>query len=95
MSQIYKITYPNGKIYIGSDTTDDCCYFGSVNSDLVRADFPVEQLKLFTITKYILWEGSCTVQELRKLENQFILDQGSYKPEVGYNRSHGERPKNK
>jgi hypothetical protein len=27
MKGIYKITYPNGKIYIGKDPTDDINYF--------------------------------------------------------------------
>jgi hypothetical protein len=30
---VYKITYPNGKIYIGSDVTDSANYFGSANSE--------------------------------------------------------------
>jgi hypothetical protein len=29
---IYKITYPNGKIYIGMDMTDSVNYFGSADS---------------------------------------------------------------
>jgi hypothetical protein len=28
---IYKISYPNGKIYIGKDLTDTIAYFGSVD----------------------------------------------------------------
>jgi hypothetical protein len=31
MKVIYKITYPNGKIYIGKDLTDSINYFGSVD----------------------------------------------------------------
>lgn len=31
MKVIYKITYPNGKIYIGKDLTDSINYFGSYN----------------------------------------------------------------
>ena len=34
MKVIYKITYPNGKIYIGQDRTDTIDYFGSPNSKL-------------------------------------------------------------
>jgi hypothetical protein len=29
MPYVYKITYPNGKIYIGQDRTDSTNYFGS------------------------------------------------------------------
>lgn len=45
---IYKITYPNGKIYIGRDLTDSINYFGSVNHALIAADFTREQRKDFT-----------------------------------------------
>jgi len=31
---IYKITYPNGNIYIGQDLTDTIDYFGSPTSKL-------------------------------------------------------------
>ena len=33
---IYKITYPNGKIYIGSDETNSINYFGSADSKLIK-----------------------------------------------------------
>ena len=39
MNEIYKITYPNGKIYIGSDRTGSINYFGSANSELIAKDF--------------------------------------------------------
>lgn len=31
MKVVYKITYPNNKIYIGKDLTDSINYFGSAN----------------------------------------------------------------
>jgi hypothetical protein len=33
---IYKITWPNGKIYVGSDLTDTIRYFGSPNVKLLE-----------------------------------------------------------
>jgi hypothetical protein len=42
---IYKITYPNGKIYIGKDLTNTLTYFGSVKSDYVAKDFTEEEMK--------------------------------------------------
>ena len=33
---IYRITYLNGKIYVGKDLTDTVAYFGSVNNDLIH-----------------------------------------------------------
>jgi len=43
MKVSYKIRYPNGKIYIGQDITDDIRYFGSVNRELIEKDFTREQ----------------------------------------------------
>jgi hypothetical protein len=43
MKVIYKITYPNGKIYVGKDVTDSVNYFGSANSALIANDFTWEQ----------------------------------------------------
>ena len=40
---IYKITYPNGKIYIGKDLTNSLTYFGSVNNAAVAQDFSEEE----------------------------------------------------
>lgn len=40
---IYRITYPNGKVYIGMDLTGTLLYFGSVNGPLVEADFTPDQ----------------------------------------------------
>ena len=40
---VYKITYPNGKIYIGQDWTDTLTYFCSVDKRLVEQDFAPEQ----------------------------------------------------
>jgi hypothetical protein len=39
MKVVYKITYPNGKIYIGKDLTDSINYFGSAASSLIERDF--------------------------------------------------------
>ncbi|MCX7007781.1 MAG: GIY-YIG nuclease family protein, partial [Kiritimatiellaeota bacterium] len=35
MKVVYKITYPNGKIYIGKDLTDTIGYFGSPDCSLI------------------------------------------------------------
>jgi hypothetical protein len=39
MKQIYKITYPTGKIYIGKDSVGSARYMGSPDMDLVNTDF--------------------------------------------------------
>jgi hypothetical protein len=43
MKVIYKITYPNGKIYVGMDLTDSITYFVSPSPSLITADFIREQ----------------------------------------------------
>lgn len=53
MKVIYKITYPNGKIYIGKDLTDTLNYFGSANSVGIASDFTPEHRRSFTICKEI------------------------------------------
>ena len=40
---VYKITYPNGKIYVGQDPTGTLNYFGSADSCLIERDFSDEE----------------------------------------------------
>lgn len=83
---IYKITYPNGKIYIGKDLVDDINYFGSASNDLIAKDFTREHRKDFTIRKEILWESDCaTDQEVNKREVELIREYRSNDPTIGYN----------
>jgi hypothetical protein len=49
MKVVYKVTYPNGKIYVGKDLTDTLNYFGSADSRLIEADFTVEERRDFTV----------------------------------------------
>ncbi|RNI22495.1 GIY-YIG nuclease family protein [Rufibacter latericius] len=87
MQVIYKITYPNGKIYIGQDRTDDINYFGSANSQLISQDFTRDQRMDFTIRKEILWQSEeATLQEITSKEVEFIRAYKSNDPEIGYNR---------
>jgi hypothetical protein len=82
---IYKITYPNGKIYVGKDLTNTLTYFGSVNDELVKKDFTQEQMKSFTITKQILFESEDT-DEINKYEVNLIVELQANNPEIGYNK---------
>ena len=84
---IYKITYPNGKIYVGQDRTDSIRYFGSPDRDLIAKDFTREQRQHFTVIREILWESeTATISELYKKEVEFILALKSNDPSIGYNR---------
>jgi hypothetical protein len=86
MKVIYKITYPNGKIYVGKDLTGTLNYFGSVDSRLIAKDFTPEQQRDFTIRKEILWASdNATDREVNAKEVEFIRALQSNNPTVGYN----------
>nr|WP_294841148.1 GIY-YIG nuclease family protein [uncultured Methylotenera sp.] len=82
---IYKITYPNGKIYIGKDLTNTLTYFGSVNSEMVAQDFSEEQQRDFTVRKQVIFESD-SAEEINKIEARLILEHDSNNPEIGYNK---------
>ena len=86
MNLVYKITYPNGKIYIGQDRTDSISYFGSADSDLIATDFTREERRSFIVTQDILWESETASQsELTQKELEFIRLYSSNDPVIGYN----------
>ncbi len=86
MKVIYKITYPNGKIYVGKDLTDSINYFGSADSRLIEKDFNREQRRDFTIRKEIVWESENTSdKEVNQQEVEFIKLYKSNNPNIGYN----------
>jgi len=86
MKQVYRITYPNGKIYIGQDVTGSIGYFGSPKSEQIAKDFTPEQQRNFTIRKEILWESeSASNSEVNAKEVEMILFYKSNDPVIGYN----------
>jgi hypothetical protein len=88
---VYRITYPNGKIYIGKDLTDSINYFGSASSALIAQDFTREQRRDFTIRKEILFESEDT-DEVNKKELELIRRHRSNEPNIGYNQWPKPRP---
>jgi hypothetical protein len=90
MKQVYMISYPTGKIYVGKDSVGSYRYYGSPDMDVVNADFerlPDEIRKDYTIRKQILWESpDCTEKELSAKEVEFIRKYQSNNPIIGYNR---------
>jgi len=90
MKQIYKITYPTGKIYIGKDSIGSYRYYGSPDMHVVNEDFaklPESVRRDYTIRKQILWESEdCSEAELSAKEVEFIREFRSNDPEIGYNR---------
>lgn len=87
MKWIYKITYPNGKIYIGKDLTGSANYFGSASSKEVGKDYTFEELADFTIKREIIWHSEdSTDSDVNKKEVELILEYQSNNPAIGYNR---------
>jgi hypothetical protein len=88
---VYKITWPNQKIYVGSDQTDSIGYFGSPDRRLIEADFPTRAARrIMTVTREIIWESNTADKaEVLKKEREFIVALGANDPDKGYNR----RPK--
>ena len=90
MKQVYMITYPTGKIYIGKDSVGSFRYFGSPDMDVVNEDFkslPREQQLDYTVRKQILWESNdASEAELSAKEVEMIRKHRSNDPSIGYKR---------
>lgn len=87
MKVVYKITYPNGKIYVGQDLTDSINYFGSADSKLIAKDFTREQRRDFSIRRELLWESeTASDAEVDERELFFITSLRSNDPAIGYNK---------
>jgi hypothetical protein len=90
VKQIYKTTWPTGKIYIGKDSVGSYRYMGSIDIATINADFeklPDEVRRCYTVQKEILWESEdCTEAELSAVEVEMIRLHRSNDPAIGYNR---------
>jgi len=83
---IYKITYPNGKIYIGKDLTNSINYFGSADDKLIEKDFPQEKRQSFVIKREIIWESeTASDKEVNRKEIELINKYQSNRSTIGYN----------
>ena len=88
MKVVYKITYPNGKIYVGQDRTNSITYFGSPSEPYVAKDFSKAERQRFTVTREILWESDTASQaEVSRKEVELIVSLRANDPAVGYNQS--------
>ena len=81
---IYKITYTNGKIYIGKDLTNSINYWGSASSELIEKDFTADERKDMSIRREIIYQSTVT-DEINRMEAVLIRENGSNNPEIGYN----------
>jgi hypothetical protein len=86
--QVYKVIYPNGKIYVGLDLTGTLTYFGSPSpaaKERITGDLAEHRLDL-TVRTQILWESeTATDAEVRAMEVKLIREHRSNDPAVGYN----------
>ncbi|WP_022982010.1 hypothetical protein [Ideonella sp. B508-1] len=86
MNVVYRITYPNGKIYIGQDRTNSINYFGSASDELIARDFTWEERQSFTVTRDILWSSETASRaEVSRVEVELIREHQSNDPAIGYN----------
>ena len=90
---VYKITFPNGKIYVGKDEGGQghaLHYFGSWDNALVEKDFTKTELQDLTLRKQILFESD-DKYEIRRKESELIRTLRSSDPAIGYNQTHRKR----
>jgi hypothetical protein len=87
--QVYLITYPTGKIYIGKDSYGNSRYFGNPNPNAINEDFeklPDQKRRDYTVRKLVLWESTeCSETELSAKEVEFIKRYQSNNSDIGYN----------
>jgi hypothetical protein len=83
---VFKVTFPNGKIFVGQDSSDTIVFFGHVDAELVARDLSREQRRDFSIRKEVLWESdTATKEEIDNVEQAYIRTLGANDPSMGYN----------
>lgn len=90
---VYKIIFPNGKIYVGKDEGGlghSLRYFGSWDDALVEQDFSKAELQDLALRKQILFESE-SKEEIRRMEGVLIRELRSNDPSIGYNQTHKKR----
>ena len=88
MKAVYKVSWPNGKIHVGSDLTDSITYFGSPDKSSIEADFSSrESRRDMTVRRLVLRESETASQaEVLRSEREFIIALRASDPTVGYNK---------
>jgi hypothetical protein len=89
MKVVYKVTWPNGKIYVGSDLTDSITYFGSPGKSQIEADFSTREARRdMTVRREILWESeTASDAEVLQKERELIVALRANDPAIGYNKN--------
>jgi hypothetical protein len=87
VANVYKVTYPNGKILVIQDRLDQITYIESIANEQFLADFTDDQRRDFTLRKEILWESAgADPEEVTRMELEWIRRLHANDPAVGYNR---------
>jgi hypothetical protein len=87
MPVVFKVTFPNGKIYVGKDMAGEINYLGSNDPKIIQQDFTKEELRDVTLRKETLWESdTASNKEVCSKEIEFITVLKSNDPAIGYNR---------
>jgi hypothetical protein len=85
---VFKVTFPNGKIFVAQDLTDTISFFGHIDPELIAKDLSREQRRDFRIRKEILWESeTASDEEVNSVEQAYIRTLGANDPSMGYNQS--------
>ncbi len=93
---VYKVTFPNGKIYVGRDTaeTAEFDYYKYMGSPILKAKQLMHaemspllnERRTLTVTKEVLYEArECTVAHIKQKERDFIALLRSTDRAFGYN----------
>ena len=87
MPNVYKVTYPNGKILVAQDRLDQVTYIESIANAQFLHDFDDDTRHAFSVRKEVLWESpDADAEESDRQEVAWILRLRANDPEVGYNR---------
>ena len=83
---VFKLTFPNGKIFVGSDLQDRVTYFGNVDPELVARDMTPRQRNDVVLRREVIWESdTATAEEVATVEAAYIRALGADDPAMGYN----------
>jgi hypothetical protein len=86
---VYKVTWPNGEIYLGSDLTDSITNYGSPDKHLIETDFPSREARRDrSVRREILWESdTASDAQVLKRERELIVALRANDPAIGYNKN--------
>jgi len=84
---VYKVTYPNGKVLVAQDRLDQVTYIESIANQQFLEDFGDVSRRDFIVRKEVLWESpDADADESVRQEIAWILRLHANDPAIGYNR---------